>query len=73
MISQAVDQAIIAKLQRIGAVASIFEDGLERQADHMRHGGEAPDTVSQAITDFAEVLKTQIAETDPTPTKTHRL
>jgi hypothetical protein len=67
MISQSLDQAFSAKLQRIGAVASLFEIGLERQTNQKPHGGDAPDSALQAIADLAETLKTKIAEDHLTP------
>jgi hypothetical protein len=67
MISQSLDQAFSAKLQRIGAVASLFEIGLERQTNQKPHGGDASDSALQAIADLAETLKTKIAEDHLTP------
>jgi hypothetical protein len=66
MISQSLDQAFSAKLQRIGAVASLFEIGLERQTNQKPHGGDASAAL-QAIADLAETLKTKIAEDHLTP------
>jgi hypothetical protein len=67
MISQAADHAISAKLQRIGTVSSLFDSGLEQQASQRQNGDEASDSISQAITDLAEALKTRIAEDHLTP------
>jgi hypothetical protein len=62
MISPALDHAISAKLQRISATASLFDIGLERQADQTRRRPDADHTASQAITDLAELLEAQIIE-----------
>jgi hypothetical protein len=62
MTPPAFDDAISAKLQRIRAAASLFEMGLERQADQTRLRHDSDDRAAQAITNLAEILEAQIIQ-----------
>jgi hypothetical protein len=71
MQTHASDRDLFAKLQRIRAVAAMFDGPPKRDAfifPPPRHedDGETPDTISRAVQELADVMRRQIADYRPT-------